>query len=29
MIYKIKITYKAINIERVPGSSIINKELKK
>ena len=28
MIYKIKITYKVINLERVTGSCIINKELK-
>ena len=29
MIYKAKITYKVINLEQVPGSSIINQELKK
>ena len=29
MIYKVKITYKAINLERGPGSSTINKELKR
>ena len=29
MIYKVKITYKVINLERVPDSSIINKESKK
>ena len=29
MIYKVKITYKVINLEQVPGSSIINKELEK
>ena len=28
MIYKVKLTYKVINLERVPGSSIITKELK-
>ena len=28
MIYKVKTTYKVINLERAPGSSIINKELK-
>ena len=26
MIYKVKITCKAINLERVPGSCLINKE---
>ena len=29
MIYKVKITYKVINLELVPGGSIVNKELKK
>ena len=29
MIYKVKITYKVINLEQVPGSSITSKELKK
>ena len=29
MIYKVKITYKVINLERVPDSGIKNKELKK
>ena len=29
MIYKVKITYKVIILERVSGSSIVNKELKK
>ena len=29
MIYKVKKTYKVINLERVPGSNIVNKELKK
>ena len=29
MIIKVKITYQVINLERVPGSCIINKELKK
>ena len=29
MIYRVKITYEAINLEQVSGSSIINKELKK
>ena len=28
MIYKVKITCKAIDLERVPGSCLINKELK-
>ena len=29
MIYKFKITYKVINLERVPGSSIRKKRIKK
>ena len=29
MIYKVKIIYKVINLERVPGGSIIIKGLKK
>ena len=29
MIYKVKITYTVFNLERVAGSSMINKELKK
>ena len=29
MFYTIKITYKVINLEHVPGKCIINKELKK
>ena len=28
MIYKVKITYKVTNLERVPGSCIINKKSK-
>ena len=29
MIYKVKVTYKVITLEQVPGSSTINKELEK
>ena len=29
MIYEAKITYQVINLERVPGNCIINKEFKK
>ena len=29
MIYKVKIIYKVINLERIPSNCIINKELKK
>ena len=29
MVYKVKITYKVINLKRGPGSSIMNKGLKK